>query len=148
MTTTDQNVDIYTALENLKGVRMSHGVRETIDGVQAVTDYARPFIENARAVMTDLEVNGQIVQAHLLEGLDLAERGDVEQGLWDLMQELSGARELFNAMQELSELCDPDRMCTPDAIAEARAAKDLERMSPEARRMVFTPVDTSRAATD
>lgn len=114
--------DVYQYLENLQGVRVNEATRQTITAVRELVEQVRPTVERARRLIGEHEAHSQLVRSQIIENMEtLGEPADVEQGLWDLMQELSGARGLWTAMAELSGLCDPDSVSLLD-IEQSRAA--------------------------
>lgn len=117
MTTNDATTDVYSYLTNLQAVRVSDETRAMWQAVREITEQVRPTIERARQVLAAHEAQGQIVRNEIVESLETLpelSKGDVEQGLWEIMQELSGARHLWAAMQELAQLCDPDTLTPAD----------------------------------
>lgn len=75
--------------------------------------------------LLDPAVPHEVVE-RLVEHLALGARQVAEAGR---AARLPGSQ-LFNALQELCNMCDPDHILTPDAIKRGRAKKDAERMNP------------------
>lgn len=138
--TTDEHTthDVYEHLEQLQHVRMREATMQATQQVQEALEQIRPVIENAKRVLVDHEARGERVRAYVLDGIALTPMaaGEVEQGLWELMQEMSGARRLHYALQALSIECDPDEALRPERVEEARLRVDVERLSPAALAML------------
>ena len=123
MTTTEptesQHRDIYSLLEELPLVaEMSEGTRGWIDEVRKVTDEVRATILHAKDVWAMHEAHASIV----LERIKATVPGlsdELDDGLYELAGILSGSRELHGALEELSQLADPDTGCRT-LIDEAR----------------------------
>ncbi len=140
MTTTDQNVpsgvepvDVYVALSRLADVRVSEHTRSAIAKVRELHRYIESAIRDASDLLVMHEAEAGWIVADLQTATPAFDEVD---GLFQLMDALSGARELNDALRDLSELCDPDSARTREAVDQARAKLDVERMSPAVLEMV------------
>ena len=153
MTTNDQNsvpsgvepVDVYVALSRLADVRVNDHTRNAIARVREAHRTIESVIREASEILVMHEAEAGWIVADLQNTTPTFDEVD---GLHQLMDALSGSRELHQALSALAELCDPDGALTREKVDAARARVDVERMSPEGLNMVKTPVDTSRGATD
>lgn len=144
MTTTKETTvgTIYAQLEALRGCQPDEVTRSAIQDVRDVMEQIRPTVERARQLIAEHEAQGQIVRATVISELDAADENEVDQGLWDLMQALSGARDLWESLRLLSDLCNPD-LLTPDVIERIRARMDAERLAERSPRLLAYTLEGS-----
>lgn len=130
--------DVYAHFEQLQHVRVPEATLRATEEVRAALEQIRPVIENAKRVLVEHEARGERVRAYVLDGVAVSPiaEGDVESGLWELLQEMSGARQLHSALQALAITCDPDEALTPERVEEARLRVDVANLSPAARAMI------------
>lgn len=128
-------VDVYVALARLADVRVNEHTRNAIAKVREAYRTIEPVIREAGEILVMHEAEAAWIVADLQTSTPGF--GEVD-GLYQLMDMLSGSRELHTELQRLSELCDPDSMKNREAVEDARATLDAQRMSPEGVRMVRT----------
>ena len=113
MTTNDTTSDVYGHLMQLQQVRAHSDCGEMRTKVREITEQIRPAMEQARLVLAAHEARASS-SVPSSSGAWSPSRTS-RPATYDMgLQEISGVRTLWTAMQELAQLCDPDTLMPAD----------------------------------